>query len=66
VPALDALPPGCRFQNRCPYRIERCAEAHPPLEAAIEGHEVACYRWREIEEGTAAPMPIAPAASGAP
>jgi oligopeptide/dipeptide ABC transporter ATP-binding protein len=73
VPALENLPPGCRFQNRCPYRIDRCAEAHPPLEtvgigieaASASGarrgaadeilaatdapHEVACYRWREIE-----------------
>jgi oligopeptide/dipeptide ABC transporter ATP-binding protein len=49
VPAIDNLPPGCRFQNRCPYRIERCAEASPPLEAVTPEHEVACYRWREIE-----------------
>jgi oligopeptide/dipeptide ABC transporter ATP-binding protein len=68
VPPLDALPPGCRFQNRCPYRIDRCAEAHPPLESVIDGHEVACYRWREIEEGVALPSASAPptAVPGAP
>ncbi|HVR30369.1 MAG TPA: ABC transporter ATP-binding protein [Thermoanaerobaculia bacterium] len=72
VPALDDLPPGCRFQNRCPHRVDRCAET-PPLEtvglgvaaAAASGagraaagdatapvvapHQVACWRWREIE-----------------
>jgi len=72
VPAPDSLPPGCRFQNRCPHRIERCGEESPPLEtagigveaaaasgaaggaeASAEGagavHEVACFRWREVE-----------------
>jgi peptide/nickel transport system ATP-binding protein len=53
VPAIDSLPPGCRFQNRCPYRIDRCAEAHPPLESVAADHEAACYRWREIAEGVA-------------
>ena len=53
VPGLRELPPGCRFQNRCPYALPRCAEAPPPLEPAGPGHGVACIRWREIESGTA-------------
>jgi oligopeptide/dipeptide ABC transporter ATP-binding protein len=47
VPSLKDLPVGCRFQNRCPYRIDRCATA-PALEAVAAGHEVACHLWREL------------------
>jgi len=50
VPSLRNLPPGCRFQNRCPYRQDRCAEAAPPLERVSEGHDAACLRWREIPD----------------
>jgi oligopeptide/dipeptide ABC transporter ATP-binding protein len=49
VPGLQDLPKGCRFQNRCPYRIEQCAE-QPPLETVAPGHETACWRWRELPE----------------
>jgi oligopeptide/dipeptide ABC transporter ATP-binding protein len=48
VPGLLELPPGCRFQNRCPHRIARCAEAQPPIEQVAETHDVACYVWREL------------------
>ena len=47
VPGLRDLPAGCRFQNRCPHRVDRCATA-PALEAVGPGHEVACHRWREL------------------
>jgi len=32
VPGLNAMPPGCRYQNRCPYAQPRCGVAPPPLE----------------------------------
>ncbi|HKI74528.1 MAG TPA: ABC transporter ATP-binding protein [Pseudomonadales bacterium] len=48
VPSLMELPPGCRFENRCPFRQQRCTEAHPDIEQVEDGHEVSCYRWREI------------------
>jgi oligopeptide/dipeptide ABC transporter ATP-binding protein len=47
VPGLKDLPAGCRFQNRCPYRIDLCA-TQPPLEEVSSGHETACHRWREL------------------
>jgi oligopeptide/dipeptide ABC transporter ATP-binding protein len=47
VPGLKDLPPGCRFQNRCPYRIDKCME-QPPLERVSPDHETACWRWREL------------------
>jgi oligopeptide/dipeptide ABC transporter ATP-binding protein len=49
VPGLTELPPGCRFQNRCPHAQPRCAAAPPPLETVDTGHDVACLRWSEIE-----------------
>jgi oligopeptide/dipeptide ABC transporter ATP-binding protein len=48
VPGLLELPSGCRFQNRCPHRIARCAEAQPPLEQVAELHDTACYVWRDL------------------
>jgi oligopeptide/dipeptide ABC transporter ATP-binding protein len=53
VPALADLPAGCRFQNRCPYRIRRCEDQRPEATRAGRGHEVSCHRWQHIEEGTA-------------
>ncbi len=44
VPALVAMPDGCRYQGRCPLRIERCATL-PPLVAVggPGGHQVRCW-----------------------
>jgi peptide/nickel transport system ATP-binding protein len=43
---------GCRFYGRCPYRMDRCLEAAPPLYAVDgPGHEAACYLY---ENGAAA------------
>ena len=39
---------GCLFASRCPYRSAQCLEARPTLESATEGHQVACFRWKEI------------------
>ena len=33
VPSVLALPPGCAFAPRCPYRIEKCDEDPPLLQA---------------------------------
>jgi oligopeptide/dipeptide ABC transporter ATP-binding protein len=49
VPALDELPSGCRFRNRCAYAVPACAEGAPPLETVAGGHAVSCFRWREID-----------------
>ncbi|MFV8817333.1 ABC transporter ATP-binding protein [Haliea sp. E17] len=48
VPGLLDLPPGCRFGNRCAWKQDPCATAPPGLETIEAGHEVACYRWREL------------------
>jgi oligopeptide/dipeptide ABC transporter ATP-binding protein len=39
------IPPGCRFQPRCPVAAERCTSEDPVLRhpaAAVPGHEAAC------------------------
>jgi len=47
VPSLADLPVGCRFQNRCPYRTDKCAEM-PALEQVADDHACACHHWREL------------------
>jgi oligopeptide/dipeptide ABC transporter ATP-binding protein len=43
VPALHALPKGCRFVDRCPKAEQSCHEKEPRLEKADEpDHLVAC------------------------
>jgi peptide/nickel transport system ATP-binding protein len=44
VPSLTEVPSGCAFRDRCPRRIEACAERVPPLEERAPGHLVACIR----------------------
>jgi oligopeptide/dipeptide ABC transporter ATP-binding protein len=47
VPAPGERPTGCRFRNRCPWAIRRCAETDPVLDPVIGGHEVACLVVQE-------------------
>ncbi len=50
VPRLDALPPGCAFEPRCPYRRAECSAAVPELRlvageakpAASQEHRARC------------------------
>ncbi len=44
VPPPFALPKGCRFHPRCPFAIEACTAAQPPLEEIVSGHSAACIR----------------------
>ncbi|KAA1188891.1 ABC transporter ATP-binding protein [Pseudohalioglobus sediminis] len=48
VPGLQDLPPGCRFQNRCPDAVDACTQQAPPLEAVADQHRVSCIRWSEL------------------
>ena len=62
VPSPINPPSGCHFRTRCPYVIDQCAVARPPLEDAGDGRVVACIRWREIDElgAAAATRPMTP------
>ena len=56
VPSLTAMPSGCRFQGRCPQRIDRCATL-PPL-VAVDGaqeHQVRCWVNAAPNPGIAGP-----------
>ncbi|THK34611.1 ABC transporter ATP-binding protein [Ensifer sp. MPMI2T] len=48
VPSLMNLPEGCPFAPRCPYRIEACSAAYPPLVETGDGQFSRCIRWQEI------------------
>ena len=43
VPDIYHPPPGCRFENRCRYRIDRCSVEIPKLEQAGFNHHSACF-----------------------
>jgi peptide/nickel transport system ATP-binding protein len=44
VPALDAMPSGCRFRNRCPRADAACASAEPEFALDADGGRgVACF-----------------------
>ena len=51
-PALYALPPGCRFAERCPHTKSKCEEEYPPDFTVNENHVSACWRldpaWEKI------------------
>ncbi len=42
VPRLEALPPGCAFEPRCPVRRAECATAVPELRPAGPNHSARC------------------------
>ena len=52
VPALSALPPGCRFAPRCPQAMPVCREENPVWRVDACGAQVRCH-WQN--EGEAVP-----------
>jgi peptide/nickel transport system ATP-binding protein len=42
VPPLTAMPPGCAYAPRCPYRLPSCDAARPALLEADPSHLVRC------------------------
>jgi len=69
VPDLTAVPPGCPFADRCPYRqaalakirtgeagedtLVVCDREDPPLFAYAPGHRAACHYQRAMRGGRA-------------
>jgi len=41
-------PPGCAFNPRCPFAIDRCRTERPELRDAGGGHMAACHRIEEL------------------
>src|SRR5229473_815068 len=44
VPNPLDMPPGCRFNPRCPFAIDQCRASEPPLAEIKPGHFSACWR----------------------
>jgi len=47
LPALSALPAGCRFHPRCPHAAPACRSGDLRPVAIDTTHTTACIRWRE-------------------
>ncbi len=47
VPALSAMPIGCRFAERCPHAWERCRAEAPPWHDVGANHRVRCHLLAE-------------------
>jgi peptide/nickel transport system ATP-binding protein len=48
-PDLIRLPPGCSYVPRCPFAVEKCTEAEPPLiPVDTPNHDAACIRWKDV------------------
>jgi peptide/nickel transport system ATP-binding protein len=41
-------PPGCRYQRRCPFAVDRCRVEPPAWEQIDGGRRVRCHRAREL------------------
>ena len=52
VPGLMELPPGCRFQNRCPHVMTQCRTEVPLERVMNETHRVACHLYSPGEKAT--------------
>ncbi|MFC2023237.1 ABC transporter ATP-binding protein [Chloroflexota bacterium] len=50
-PDLIGLPPGCPFEPRCVYAIDRCREETPQLEPVGPRHQIAC--WVDVTQRAA-------------
>ncbi len=45
-------PPGCIFQLRCPFVMDRCRVEPPPMIEVKPGQQVACYLYEPTEDGS--------------
>ena len=48
VPDLRRLPPGCRFADRCPMRVDRCSYEEPELTPVGPDRAARCWRSAEV------------------
>jgi oligopeptide/dipeptide ABC transporter ATP-binding protein len=49
VPSPISPPPGCRFQPRCPKRMEICKRVTPEVQKLEEDHWIACHLYGDPE-----------------
>jgi peptide/nickel transport system ATP-binding protein len=48
VPDARHVPPGCRFADRCPMRIEKCTREEPGLAPVAPRRDSRCWRATEV------------------
>jgi oligopeptide/dipeptide ABC transporter ATP-binding protein len=41
-------PPGCAFNPRCPFAVDRCRSERPVLREIVPGQLAACHRAEEL------------------
>ena len=58
VPSPISPPPGCRFEPRCPERMEVCARITPEYKETVDDHWVACHLYgdKAMTNKQSAPM----------
>lgn len=49
APVLHETAPGCRFEPRCSYRMERCRDQDPQETVPGPGRRVCCFRYADEE-----------------
>jgi peptide/nickel transport system ATP-binding protein len=49
MPRLDAIPPGCAFNPRCPQAVARCRLERPGLHPVAPNHAAACWLAHDAE-----------------
>jgi peptide/nickel transport system ATP-binding protein len=59
APRPGSRPQGCYFAPRCSYVQEECRVAFPPVDVVAAGHDVRCYRHREVMIESAHARPAA-------
>ncbi|HTX68366.1 MAG TPA: ABC transporter ATP-binding protein [Thermoleophilia bacterium] len=48
APRPGQRPSGCSFTPRCSWATEKCSQEYPPVEQVSPGHQVRCWRQREV------------------
>ena len=51
MPRLDAIPPGCPFNPRCPHAWDRCRQERPELLETAGPSRAACWLYDPAEAG---------------
>lgn len=50
IPALNEMPEGCRFEDRCPFRTMKCKEKKPKMYRQKDGAAVRCFLYEEVNK----------------
>ncbi len=53
-PDLINMGPGCSFQPRCRFAVDRCEKETPPLVSTGSEHMVACWEWENVSKAKVA------------